>query len=142
MTRADVADKHQITDFPQTGTRELTADDYVYAIRRLATPRIKSPSFSTMAEYIVGLKEYGERIVAADKALRQDLAPTDRDLPFLDFREHSFAGVEALDRHTLQDPREGQVSAVQVLARDDLLRARSRGRRRSSTRNRGWPRRT
>ena len=71
MKREDVADKHKITDFKETGTRELTADDYVYSIRRLATPRIKSPSFSTMSDYIVGLKEYGERIVAADKELRR-----------------------------------------------------------------------
>jgi len=102
MRREDVADKHKVTDFKESGTRELTADDYVYAIRRLATPRVKSPSFSTMADYIVGLKEYGERIVEVDRALRKNLAPTDRDLPFLDFREHSFAGAEALDRHTLR----------------------------------------
>ena len=102
MKREDVADKHQIPDFPQTGTRELIADDYVYAIRRLATPRIKSPSFSTMTDYIVGLKEYGEQIVSADKALRTGLAPTDRDLPFLDFRKYAFDGAQALDRHTLR----------------------------------------
>ena len=102
MKREDVADKYKVTDFKETGTRELTADDYVYAIRRLATPRIKSPSFSTMADYIVGLKEYGEAIVAADKAMRKGLAPTDRDLPFLDFRKYPFAGAEALDKHTLR----------------------------------------
>lgn len=102
LRREDVADKHQITDFKQTGTRELTADDYVYSIRRLATPRIKSPSFSTMADYIIGLKEYGEKIVEADKALRAGMAPTDRDLPFLDFRKHAFNGAEALDKHTLR----------------------------------------
>jgi ABC-type transport system substrate-binding protein len=102
LTRADVADKHQVGDFRETGTRELVADDYVYAIRRLATPRIKSPAFSTMADYIAGLKEYGEKIVAVDKAMRKDLKPTDRDLPFLDFRQHAFAGAEALDRHRLR----------------------------------------
>ena len=102
MKREDVADKHKITDFKETGTRDLTADDYVYAIRRLATPRVKSPSFSTMSDYIVGLKEHGDRIVEADKALRRGLAPTDRDLPFLDFRQHPFAGVEALDKQTLR----------------------------------------
>ena len=31
MKREDVADKYKVTDFKQTGTRELTADDYVYA---------------------------------------------------------------------------------------------------------------
>ena len=42
------------------------------------------------------------KIVAADKALRKSLAPTDRDLPFLDFRQYPFAGAEALDPHTLR----------------------------------------
>jgi ABC-type transport system substrate-binding protein len=102
MTRQDIAEKHQITDFKETGTRELTADDYVYSIRRLATPRVKSPSFSTMTDYIVGLKAYGQEIVEADKALRSKLAPTDRDLPFLDFRKFDFAGAQALNKHTLR----------------------------------------
>jgi ABC-type transport system substrate-binding protein len=102
MKREDVAEKYKITDFPATGSRELTAHDYVYAIRRLATPRIKSPSFSLMSEYIIGLKEYGERIAEIDKALRKDLAPTDRDLPVLDFRQYAFRGAEALDDHTLR----------------------------------------
>ena len=87
MKREDVADKYKVTDFEETGTRELVADDYVYAIKRHATPRIKSPSFSTIADYVVGLKDYGEMIVADDKELRQGLAPTDRDMPFLDFRQ-------------------------------------------------------
>lgn len=102
LQRADVADKYKVTDFKETGSRELTAHDYVYAIRRLATPRVKSPSFSTMADYIVGFKEYGVRIAAIDKELRKKLAPTDRDLPFLDFRKYDFPGVQAVDTHTLR----------------------------------------
>jgi ABC-type transport system substrate-binding protein len=102
LRREDVAGKFTIQDFPQAGTRELTAHDYVYAIRRLATPRIKSPSFSLMSEYIVGLKEYGERIAAIDRELRKGLAPTDRDLPMLDFRQYAFAGAEAVDDHQLR----------------------------------------
>lgn len=98
----DLAKRYKITDFEHTGTRELTADDFVYSIRRLATPRIKSPAFSTMSEHIVGLAEYGKQIVAADSELRRGLSPTDRDLPFLDFRQHSFPGAEAIDRHTLR----------------------------------------
>ncbi|MBK7001241.1 MAG: ABC transporter substrate-binding protein [Rhodoferax sp.] len=102
LQRTDVADKYKVTDFKETGTRELTAHDYVYAIRRLATPRVKSPSFSTMADYIVGFKEYGARIATIDKELRKKLAPTDRDLPFLDFRQYDFPGVHAVDTHTLR----------------------------------------
>ena len=102
LAAGDVADKYKVTDFKVTGTRELTADDYVYGIRRLATPRVNSPSFSTMADYIVGLKDYGAAIAALDKSLRKGMAPTDRDLPFLDFRNYPFPGVEAPDRYTLR----------------------------------------
>lgn len=102
MSAEQTADQRAITDFAQTGTRELTAHDYVYGIRRLATPRIKSPSYSLMSEYIVGLKEYGDKIAVTDKELRKGLAPTDRDLPMLDFRQYPFAGAEALDDHTLR----------------------------------------
>ncbi len=102
MSRVDIQDKFRIGDFAETGTRELVADDFVYAIRRLATPRVKSGSFSSMADYIVGLKEYGEKIIEIDKALRKDLPPTARDLPFLDFRQHAFPGAEAINKHTLR----------------------------------------
>jgi peptide/nickel transport system substrate-binding protein len=102
MARADVAERYKIADFKETGTRELVADDYVYAIRRLSTPRVKSPSYATMTDYIIGLKEYGDSIVEIDKKLRKDLSPTDRDLPFLDFRQYAFPGAVALDPHTLR----------------------------------------
>ena len=102
LQASDVADKFKLSDFAETGTRELTAEDYVYSIRRLATPRIKSPAFSTMADYIVGLAEYGKTIAAADKELRKGLSPTDRALPFLDFRKYDFPGAKALDKYTLQ----------------------------------------
>jgi ABC-type transport system substrate-binding protein len=102
LTRGDTDGRRTPFDFPVHGTRELTAHDYVYAIRRLATTRIKSPSFSLMAEHIVGLKAYGERIEAVDRQLRAGLAPTDRDLPFLDFRRHDFPGAVAVDDQTLR----------------------------------------
>jgi ABC-type transport system substrate-binding protein len=102
LTRSDTAGKRTPFDFPAQGTRELTAHDYVYAIRRLATTRIKSPSFSLMAEHILGLREYGERIAEVDKDLRNRIAPTDRDLPFLDFRKYPFPGAEAVDDYTLR----------------------------------------
>ena len=49
-------------DFEQQGTRELVAEDFVYALKRHATTRITTPIFSTFAEFIVGLKEYGPLI--------------------------------------------------------------------------------
>ena len=44
-----------LNDLPQTGSRELVAADYIYQIKRLASPRIHSPIFGLMSEYIVGL---------------------------------------------------------------------------------------
>jgi oligopeptide transport system substrate-binding protein len=72
------------------GTRELTADDYVYQIKRLAHPRLHSPIFGLMAEYIVGLGDYAKRLKQAD---------TDRSR-WLDLRAHPLKGVEVVDQHT------------------------------------------
>jgi ABC-type transport system substrate-binding protein len=102
LTRADTAGKRKPSDFPHTGTRELTAHDYVYGIRRLATTRIRSPSFSLMAEHVYGLKQYGEKIAAIDRELRKNVPPTERDLPLLDFRQYPFPGAEAVDDYTVR----------------------------------------
>ena len=57
------------SDFPHSGTRELTAEDYIYQIKRLAHPRLHSPVFGLMSEYIAGMKEFAEALKAEDKAL-------------------------------------------------------------------------
>ncbi len=99
MSPQDIAGRYAITDFPETGTRELVADDYVYAFRRLASPRVISPIFGVMAEHVVGMREYGERLKELE-ARYGDTPPNRR--PWLDLREHGFEGVEALDSHTLR----------------------------------------
>ncbi|MFM7010113.1 MAG: ABC transporter substrate-binding protein, partial [Betaproteobacteria bacterium] len=95
-------DKFVMSDFAQQGSRELTAHDYVYAIRRLASPRVASPIFSTLAQHVVGMKEYGARLREIDTELRKDVAVGSRDLPWLDLRSAGFSGVEALDEYTLR----------------------------------------
>ena len=102
LKEADVDGKFSLMDFPQTGTRELTADDFVYAIKRMATPRVKSSAFSVMNEYIVGMKDYAKRVRAVDAGLRKGLPSTQRDLPFLDFRQIPFEGATAVDPNTLR----------------------------------------
>lgn len=95
-------DKYAIPDFKDTGTRELTAHDFVYGIRRLASPRVSSPIFSTLASHVVGMEEYGKRLKEIDAELRKGLSPVARDIPWLDLRQHGFDGVEALDPYTLR----------------------------------------
>ena len=71
------------------GTRELVADDYVYQIKRLAHPRLHSPIFGLMAEYVVGMADYAKNLRAVDK----------RD-GWFDLREHPLKGVEVVDKYT------------------------------------------
>ena len=89
----NVADGRQkITDFAQTGTRELLADDYIYQLKRLAHPRLHSPIFGMMADKIVGLKALGDDLSKAAKNLSGD--------EWLDLDTYPLSGVEKVDSHT------------------------------------------
>ena len=89
----NIADGRQkIADFPQTGTRELLADDYIYQLKRLAHPRLHSPIFGMMADKIVGLKALGEELGKAAKNLPSD--------EWLDLDAYPLSGVEKVDSHT------------------------------------------
>ena len=79
-------------DFPRTGTRELTVDDYIYQIKRLAHPRLHSPIFGTMAAHIVGLRELGAVLQKEAAALPSGA--------WLDLDRYPLDGVERVDRHT------------------------------------------
>ncbi len=102
LTREQLGDKRSPWDFAVQGTREVVADDYVYAIKRHATTRIEAPLFAVFAEHVVGLKEYGELVKAEDAKLLAGLPPDLRDKPFLDFRRWPLAGASAPDAHTLR----------------------------------------
>ncbi len=86
-----------LRDFPETGTRELTADDYVYQIKRLAFPALHSPIAGVMKDYIVGFGDFSKALEKDYKALR---AKTGEKRPFLDLRDYNLAGVEVVDRYT------------------------------------------
>jgi len=80
------------------GTRELVADDYVYQIKRLAHPRLHSPIFGLMAEYIVGLDDFAKRV----KAANDDLVKAQGAEAWLDLRTVPLEGVERVDAHTFR----------------------------------------
>ncbi len=100
LTAEQTRDKHSPFDFAQTGTRELVADDFVYALKRHATPRIEAPIYGIFSEYVLGLKEYGPLIRAEDLKLRQGLDPAALDKPFLDFRKYPLSGSTVIDKYT------------------------------------------
>jgi ABC-type transport system substrate-binding protein len=56
-----------LADFTQVASRELTAEDYVYQIKRLAHPAIQSPIAGIMKNYIVGFEAFAKTV--ADKPL-------------------------------------------------------------------------
>lgn len=78
---------NDLSDFERRDTRELTAEDYVYGLKRLAHPRLHSPIFGLMEDYIVGLGDLAKRL------------QVERDKPWIDLREHRLEGAEVLDRY-------------------------------------------
>ena len=73
--------------FDRRDTRELTADDYVYGLKRLAHPRLHSPIFGLMDDYVVGLGDLARRL------------KDEKDKPWIDLRQHRLEGVEVIDRY-------------------------------------------
>jgi ABC-type transport system substrate-binding protein len=102
MKPGDLRDRRSPMEFEHTGTRELVAEDFVYALKRHATTRITTPIFGVFSEYVVGLKEYGELIKREDAKLRQGMDPSSADKPFLDFRRWPLAGATAPEKHLLR----------------------------------------
>ena len=102
MKPGDLGERRTPLQFEQQGTRELVAEDFVYALKRHATTRITAPIFSVFAEYVLGLREYGELIKREDALLRQGLDAASQDKPFLDFRRWPLAGATAPEKHLLR----------------------------------------
>jgi len=95
----DLRGKFRLADFPESGSRELVAADYVYQIKRLAHPRIHSPILGHMSDYIVGLREYAALLAQEDKAL-QAAQPGTVPPVWAGLARHEIAGVEVVDRYT------------------------------------------
>lgn len=89
----DIAQVRKLSDFAKTGTRELTAADYVYQIKRLAHPKLHSPILGLMGDYIVGLKEYAATL---GKAAKKQAAGNG----YLDLDRYPLEGAQVLDRYT------------------------------------------
>ncbi|MHB1529336.1 MAG: ABC transporter substrate-binding protein [Acidiferrobacteraceae bacterium] len=84
--------RYRLSDFHHTGTRELNAADYVYEIKRLADPRLHSPIYGLMSEYIVGWKRFGKTLAGAYQNRPQGT--------FIDLRRYPLTGVKVLGRYT------------------------------------------
>jgi ABC-type transport system substrate-binding protein len=94
LSEQDLEKVNTLGDFAHGGTRELTAEDYVYEIKRLASPRLNSPIFGLMSEYIDGLDDLNKRLVQAAKSLPRSA--------WLDLRPHDFAGAQVTGRYSFR----------------------------------------
>lgn len=91
LSEEQLDDIDVLGDFTQRDSRELTAADYVYQIKRLAHPKIHSPIFGLMTEYIDGLSDYSELL---GRQLKEG------DAAWIDLAEYPLAGAEVVDRYT------------------------------------------
>ncbi len=102
LRAGELGAKRSPLDFEHSGTRELVAEDYVYALKRQATTRITTPIAGIFGEHVLGLKDYAALIRGEDAKLRQGLDPSNQDKPFLDFRRWALAGASAPEKHLLR----------------------------------------
>ncbi|MDO4936421.1 MAG: ABC transporter substrate-binding protein [Sutterellaceae bacterium] len=94
LSESEVAKLTSPLELPEKGTRELTAQDYVYGVKRMASLATVSPILGLMTEHIEGLGDFAREV----KAYAQE----NKDAAWLDLRPLAFEGVKALDRYTLE----------------------------------------
>ena len=85
-------------DFKKVGSRELTASDYVYQIKRFSHPKINSPIYGLMQKYIVDLDVYSKKLKKIYKK-QLEINPNNH---YLDLNQYDFAGVKVIDRYNYQ----------------------------------------
>jgi len=86
-----------LADFESVASRILTAEDYVYQIKRLAHPNLHSPLAGLLSNYIRGFKDFRSDV----------LTQLDQQETWLDLRQIAMSGVEVLDQQRYQIRVEG-----------------------------------
>ena len=91
LTEKDLEGIHILSDFEAMGSRELTAEDYVYQIKRVASPYLHSPIAGVMRDYIVGFEEFRKKA--------SEVYPNPNE-GWNDLRDIKLEGVKVVDRYT------------------------------------------
>ena len=103
LTEQDLTDIYSLSDFTATGTRELTAADYIYQIKRLAHPGLHSPILGLMSDYIVGLRGYAKQL----DGVWQEMDGNESGA-WLNLHDYPLPGVEEIDRYTYRIKLDGR----------------------------------
>ncbi|BCU07462.1 ABC transporter substrate-binding protein [Allochromatium tepidum] len=105
LSPRDLRGVNRLADFKETGTRELTADDFAHQIKRLAAPWSHSPIAGLMREHIRGFGELADRLAGLESA--------DAPARVAALRQATLSGVEVLDSRTLRIRLEGKYPQFQ-----------------------------
>ncbi len=97
LSASDLERVNVLADFSETGSRELTAEDYVYQIKRIAFPKLHCPIASLMQDYILGFEPFSKTVDEAYQKLKKEAGEEE---VFLDLRNFSLQGVELVDRYS------------------------------------------
>ncbi len=96
LSREQVAAANTLADFPEHGSREVTAADFVHQIKRLVHPKLHSPIVGLMSEYITGMQAYQASVQKA----YEDAVARDGKNAFIDLSRYPLEGVEVVDDYT------------------------------------------
>ncbi len=110
VTASEISKYESVYDFTHKATRELEAKDYVLQIRRLADPRLASPVYSAIKDYMAGMEELQElysRMLDDLRAERKKAGgikynqeKDERDNPIaLDYMAPPFEGAQVIDTY-------------------------------------------
>ncbi|MBD3182291.1 peptide ABC transporter substrate-binding protein [Candidatus Poribacteria bacterium] len=111
LTEDALEDIYEIRHFNVTGTKELTAHDYVYQIKRLSDPTLHCPILSTLSNYIMGMRDYAVALAGdleAERERRREAVGAsynqeedEKKNPIvIDLGAHEFPGVQVVDKYT------------------------------------------
>lgn len=96
LSAGALEDVHVLADFAEQGSRELTAADYVYQVKRMAHPDLHCPIAGLLERYLPGLG-----------TLREQLVRDRRPGQWLDLRDYGLEGVRVVDRYTFEFTLQG-----------------------------------
>ena len=82
-----------LESFEEVGTRELTAYDYAYAIKRMAVRQNHSPILDIIQSYVLGLEDFSKNITKVVKEKKELNKP-------INLNTYTIEGVKVLDDYT------------------------------------------
>lgn len=104
LSSSSIEELDTLNDFPKAGTRELVAADFVYQIKRLADPLVKSPILGLMQEHIVGLEAFAKQLEKKHEQLNSTLEHP----VYIDLNGIELVGAKVIDKYTYAITLHGQ----------------------------------